>query len=501
MIEYRAENDEMPTTDTQHQPRDERRGNVVNNWRLPLTAGRTSSLRSLREQARMRPNSQSEFSPKSTWIHLLYRRKQKPVEFVMRRHAVILGAALAWLISIPSAEARLDILVDKATQRMMVIQDGYVRYMWPVSTGRDETATPNGIYTPQRMERNWFSSAYYNSPMPYSIFFHRGYAIHGSYAIDRLGGPASHGCVRLHPHHAALLFDLVQREGPDKTTIEVTDDARPGEPSLPPREIAAERGLEPPPPAIIRARPDGPPLPPREIAAERGFEPPPPGIMRARPDGPYLPPREIAAGRGFEPPPPGIIRVRPDEPPLPPRETAPERRLYPPVPGIIRYRETPDMPELPPPQRGNRLLAARATPRLQPSPPPPPPGRRILIDAKSSANVSPATVSPAYVPPASAPPAVAPPASVPAANVPRASCGTGEANPANESSDCRPKPRIVESKVAESRVAESKTSEGSSPEQAQKAPSFYGFKMLPSSCWSGGASRWRSASSRGTPCR
>jgi hypothetical protein len=26
MIEYRAENDEMPTTDTQHQPRDERRG-------------------------------------------------------------------------------------------------------------------------------------------------------------------------------------------------------------------------------------------------------------------------------------------------------------------------------------------------------------------------------------------------------------------------------------------------------------------------------------------
>ena len=62
----------------------------------------------------------------------------------MRRHAVILAAALAWLISIESAEARLDILVDKATQRMLVIQNGYMRYMWPVSTGRDETATPNG---------------------------------------------------------------------------------------------------------------------------------------------------------------------------------------------------------------------------------------------------------------------------------------------------------------------------------------------------------------------
>src|ERR1700681_4572833 len=175
----------------------------------------------------------------------------------MRRRVVILAAALAWLISIESAEARLDILVDKATQRMLVIQNGYMRYIWPVSTGRDETATPNGVYTPQRLERNWFSTAYYNSPMPYSIFFHNGYAIHGSYAIDRLGGPASHGCVRLHPHHAALLFDLVQQEGPDNTTIEVTDDARPDEPSSPGREIVAGRGPYPPMPRIVRYRETG----------------------------------------------------------------------------------------------------------------------------------------------------------------------------------------------------------------------------------------------------
>src|ERR1700724_1365937 len=144
----------------------------------------------------------------------------------MRRRVVILAAALAWLTGIESAEARLDILVDKATQRMLVIQNGYMRYIWPVPTGRDETATPNGVYAPQRLERNWFSSAYYDSPMPFSIFFHHGYAIHGSYAIDRLGGPASDGCGRLHPHHAAILFDLVQQEGPARTTIEVTDVGR-----------------------------------------------------------------------------------------------------------------------------------------------------------------------------------------------------------------------------------------------------------------------------------
>ena len=165
----------------------------------------------------------------------------------MRSHAVIIAATLAWFISIESADAKLDILVDKATQRMFVIQDGYIRYMWPVSTGRDATQNPNGIFTPQRLERNWFSTAYYDSPMPFSIFFHRGYAIHGSYAIDRLGGPASHGCVRLHPHHAAILFDLVQLEGPNRTTIEVTDQGRPLEPSLPRREVAAGPGMNPPP--------------------------------------------------------------------------------------------------------------------------------------------------------------------------------------------------------------------------------------------------------------
>jgi len=137
----------------------------------------------------------------------------------MRRYAVIFTAALAWPITIESAEARLDILVDKATQRMLVIQNGFIRHMWPVSTGRDELATPSGVYTPQRLERNWSSTAYYNSPMPYSIFFHNGYAIHGSYEINRLGGPASHGCVRLHPSNAATLYALVSREGMGATTI------------------------------------------------------------------------------------------------------------------------------------------------------------------------------------------------------------------------------------------------------------------------------------------
>ena len=69
------------------------------------------------------------------------------------------------------------------------------------------------------LARSWFSRKYYNSPMPHSIFFYGGFAIHGSYEISHLGRPASHGCVRLDPANATILFGLVQREGMAATTI------------------------------------------------------------------------------------------------------------------------------------------------------------------------------------------------------------------------------------------------------------------------------------------
>jgi L,D-transpeptidase catalytic domain len=105
---------------------------------------------------------------------------------------------------------------------MSVAVDGATRYTFPVSTGRAGFGTPNGTYHPERLARTWFSKKYYNSPMPHSIFFHGGFAIHGSYEISRLGGPASHGCVRLHPSNAATLYALVQREGTENTRIVVT---------------------------------------------------------------------------------------------------------------------------------------------------------------------------------------------------------------------------------------------------------------------------------------
>jgi hypothetical protein len=135
-------------------------------------------------------------------------------------HRLAIAAAVL-LGGIVAADAEVLVTVDKSTQRLSVRVDGELRYQWPVSTARMGYNTPNGVYGPERLERKWFSRKYDWSPMPYSIFFNGGYAIHGSYEIPHLGRPASHGCIRLHPKNAAVLFALV-REHRAATRIVVT---------------------------------------------------------------------------------------------------------------------------------------------------------------------------------------------------------------------------------------------------------------------------------------
>jgi len=133
--------------------------------------------------------------------------------------------ALALVAGADVADADVLISVNKTTQELTVSVDGSEHYKWPVSTARAGYVTPNGNYRPIRLDRTWFSRKYDNSPMPYSIFFHGGYAIHGSYERRSLGRPASHGCVRLDPKNAEKLFELVKAEGPDKTRIVVSGPA------------------------------------------------------------------------------------------------------------------------------------------------------------------------------------------------------------------------------------------------------------------------------------
>jgi lipoprotein-anchoring transpeptidase ErfK/SrfK len=101
----------------------------------------------------------------------------------------------------------------------MYVETPFDYFEWNVSTGRKGYRTPTGVYQPYLLKKMHYSSKYDNAPMPHSIFFYGGYAIHATEAINKLGSPASHGCIRLHPKNARWLFRLVQEYGAENTTI------------------------------------------------------------------------------------------------------------------------------------------------------------------------------------------------------------------------------------------------------------------------------------------
>ncbi len=136
---------------------------------------------------------------------------------------LVFAGVTASVLALGPACADVLVQIDKSSQRMAVSVDGTMRYEWPVSTGRAGYGTPSGAFHPQSMARYYFSRKYYDAPMPHAIFFYYGFAIHGTNDLARLGGPASHGCVRLHPSHAAALFALVERNGPRHTRIEISN--------------------------------------------------------------------------------------------------------------------------------------------------------------------------------------------------------------------------------------------------------------------------------------
>lgn len=111
--------------------------------------------------------------------------------------------------------------IDLAKQRMTVSDKNGVVGSWKISSARGGYETPVGTYTVNWTSKMHYSRQYHWSPMPYSVFFNRGVAVHGTNAISRLGHPASHGCVRAHPKDAKKFYNLVHKHGLKLTKITV----------------------------------------------------------------------------------------------------------------------------------------------------------------------------------------------------------------------------------------------------------------------------------------
>jgi hypothetical protein len=119
--------------------------------------------------------------------------------------------------SVPTVVARIDL----SDQTMTVYVDERLSYEFKVSTGRPGYGTPAGQWNAAWLSPYHRSKKYHNAPMPWSVFFNGGYAVHGTTEVRRLGRAASHGCVRLHPANAKIFYKLVQEYGKENTLVSI----------------------------------------------------------------------------------------------------------------------------------------------------------------------------------------------------------------------------------------------------------------------------------------
>lgn len=141
----------------------------------------------------------------------------------MKKFAFAAAAFLAVTFSAGAAMASSVVAkVNISTQTMTVTENGFLRYTWKVSTAGKGYVTPVGRYTAKWASLKHRSRKYNNAPMPYAIFYNGGYAVHATFDLKRLGRPASHGCVRLHPENAAQFFALAHEAGLKNTRIEIS---------------------------------------------------------------------------------------------------------------------------------------------------------------------------------------------------------------------------------------------------------------------------------------
>lgn len=136
--------------------------------------------------------------------------------------ALVVGTAQAAPNAKQDSAEKVEIVIDKKTQRMVVYVGGQKRHEFVVSTGRAGYTTPSGTFRPSSMHKMAISVKYGNTPMPHTIFFTRvGHAIHATTAVKQLGRVASHGCIRLSPENAKTVYDLVKQMGLENTTIRI----------------------------------------------------------------------------------------------------------------------------------------------------------------------------------------------------------------------------------------------------------------------------------------
>jgi lipoprotein-anchoring transpeptidase ErfK/SrfK len=109
----------------------------------------------------------------------------------------------------PGANGEKWIDVDLTQQQLTAYQGNTPVFQTLVSTGLPGTPTVAGqfhIYW-KLLASDMAGPGYYLPAVPYTMYFLRGYSLHGTYWHHNFGQPMSHGCVNLRTEDAKWLFD------------------------------------------------------------------------------------------------------------------------------------------------------------------------------------------------------------------------------------------------------------------------------------------------------
>jgi lipoprotein-anchoring transpeptidase ErfK/SrfK len=102
--------------------------------------------------------------------------------------------------------------VDLSEQTLTAYENGVPVHTTLVSTGLPQTPTPTGqfrIWIKFRYD-DMAGEDYYIEDVPYVMYFHQGYGLHGVTWHGNFGHPMSHGCVNLPTEEAEWLFNWAE---------------------------------------------------------------------------------------------------------------------------------------------------------------------------------------------------------------------------------------------------------------------------------------------------
>lgn len=109
-------------------------------------------------------------------------------------------------VGVPEGERWIE--VDLSEQMLTAWQGETAVLRTIVSTGRTEYPTVVGTW-PIRVKltsTRMIGPGYDTPDVPWTMYYYRGYAIHGAYWHNDFGTPVSHGCVNMRPEEAEMLF-------------------------------------------------------------------------------------------------------------------------------------------------------------------------------------------------------------------------------------------------------------------------------------------------------